>query len=86
MFNSEPKLFSIGTISLPLETLEIIVVNTMQLKRIIETIDCRAKSYYNLKGSVDNKLEVNLKDKVYPETYYHHTLGQMYIVETLTKV
>jgi hypothetical protein len=29
MFNSEPKLFSIGTISLPLETLEIVVFNTV---------------------------------------------------------
>jgi hypothetical protein len=29
MFNSEPKLFSIGTISLPLEILEIVVFNTV---------------------------------------------------------
>ncbi len=90
MFDNEPELFFIGTISLPLKTLEIVVINTLQLKRIIETIDSRAEPYCNLRGSekttLDNKLKVNLEDKVYHKTYYHHTLGQMHIVETLTKV
>ncbi len=37
MFASELKLFSISTISLPLETLEIMVVNTIQTKRATKT-------------------------------------------------
>jgi hypothetical protein len=41
---------------------------------------------YNFKSDVeitrDNKLEVGLEDKVYLETYYHHTLGQVQIDET----
>jgi hypothetical protein len=34
MFNNEPELFSIGTINLPLEILEIVVVNTYNLKEL----------------------------------------------------
>jgi hypothetical protein len=32
------------------------------------------------------KHDVNLKDKVYLETYYHHTLGQVQVDETPMKV
>lgn len=43
MFANELELFSIGTISLSLKTLEIVVVNITQIKRIIETTNSRAK-------------------------------------------
>jgi hypothetical protein len=39
MFASELELFSIGTISLPLNFLNIIVVNTIQPMKFIEHID-----------------------------------------------
>ncbi len=70
--------------------METIVVNTIQPKITIEVVDFKAKPYCNFKGSVeivfDKKPKVNLKDKVYLETYYHHMLGQVQIDETLAKV
>jgi hypothetical protein len=36
MFVNEPELFSIGTIILPLKTLDIVVVNTIQPMKFIE--------------------------------------------------
>ncbi len=89
MFANEPKLFSIGTINLPLETLDIVVVNTIQLKKITKTIDSKAEPSCNFKSSaktvVDKRPEVSLEDKVYLETYYHHTPCQVQIDETLAK-
>jgi hypothetical protein len=41
MFVSELKLFSIDIISLPLETLEIVVNNTVQTEKTIETINVK---------------------------------------------
>jgi hypothetical protein len=35
---------------------------------------------------LDNKLEVVLEDKVYLETYYHHTPSQVQINETPMKI
>jgi hypothetical protein len=87
MFTSEPKLFSIGTISLPLETLEIMVVNIVLTKK---TTNSRGEPSYNLRISIENvidkKPKVSVEDKVYPETYYHHTSGQVQVNETPTKV
>lgn len=66
------------------------VVNIIQIERTIETINAKAKPSCNFKSSVetifDKKHEINLKDKVYPKTYYHHTLGQIQVDETLMKV
>jgi hypothetical protein len=82
--------FSIGIISLPLETLEMMVVSTIQIKRTTKTIDARVEPSCNFRSSakiaLNNKLEVNLEDKVYLETYYHHTSSQMQVDETLAKV
>jgi hypothetical protein len=82
--------FTIGTINLPFEILEIIVINTIQLKRTIEIANSKAKFFCNFKGSVEIVLEqkpkVNLKEKVYLETYYHDMLGQVQIDETPSKV
>ncbi len=63
MFASEHDLFSIGTITLPLEILKIVVVNTMQTKRTIETTDVKVEPSCNFRSSVeiaiDKKPEVN---------------------------
>ncbi len=89
MFANEPKLFSIGTISLPLEILKTLVAS-IQTKKYIETIDAIAEpscnSINNVGTVLDNKLEVSLEDKVYPKTYYHHMLGRVQIDETPTKI
>ncbi len=39
MFASEPKLFSIGIINIPLESLETIVINIVQPEKTTETLD-----------------------------------------------
>jgi len=58
------ELFSIGTISLPLETLKTVVVSIVQTKKNIETIDAIAEPSCNSRNNVetilDNKLEVSL--------------------------
>ncbi len=90
MFASELELFSIGIISLPLETLEIVVINTVQTENNTKTINDKAKPSCNFKSSVEivleNKPKVNLEDKVYLKTYYHHTLGQVQIEKMPTKI
>ncbi len=82
--------FSISIISLPLETLETVVVSTIQIKKTTKTIDAKVEPFCSFRSSakiaLDNKLEVNLEDKVYPETYYHHTSCQMQVDETPAKV
>jgi hypothetical protein len=81
MFANQLELFSIGTISLPLETLETMVANIIQIKRTTKTTYCKGKPFYNLKSSTKNVLnkkpKFSLEDKVYLETYYHHTSGQI---------
>ncbi len=81
MFANEPELFSIGTISLILKTLDIIVVNIIWLAKIIENVDFKTKPSCHFKDSVkiafDKKPKVRLDDKVYLETYYHHMSGQV---------
>lgn len=89
MFASELELFSIAIINLPLKFLEIMVVSTLQTKKNTATIDAKAQPSCDFKTSakttLNNKHEVNLENKVSPKTYYHHTLGQVQIDETLTK-
>ncbi len=89
MFVSEHDLFSIGTINMPLEILEIVVVNIIQTKRTSFTY-ARAQPFCNFKSNAkitfNKKHEVNVKDKEYPETYYHHTPHQVQVDETPMKV
>jgi hypothetical protein len=70
MFASEPKLFLIGIISLPLIFLEIVVINIIEHEKTTKIIDSIVELSCKLKCSVettfDKKLEVSLKDKVYP--------------------
>jgi len=74
MFASKLELFFIGTISLPLETLDVIVINTIHLERTIDIIDstrklsCNFRS--NAKTTLEKKPKVSLEVKVHFETYY----------------
>jgi hypothetical protein len=90
MFANELELFLIGISSLPLKTLETIVVSIIQTEKNTKTIDAKAKPSCNFKSSakivLDNKLEVDLEDKVYLETNYHHTPSQVQINETPMKI
>ncbi len=88
MFASEHKLFSIGTINLPLELISLIITNTIYNERITNTSDFGVvlKLEVNRKVFpkivVDQELEVALENNVYLETYYHHTIGQIRIDKT----
>jgi len=59
MFVNEPKLFSIGTINLPLDVGNAIVINTIQIEKTINTIDFAIKSTLNHRSS--SKIVVNKK-------------------------
>ncbi len=53
MFASEPKLFSIGIISIPLETLETIIINIIQPERTTETTNSKTKPSHNFRNSTE---------------------------------
>ncbi len=79
MFVSELELFSIGTIGLPLKILEIVIDNIVQTEKTTKTTNAKTKPFCNFKINAETVLDkqpkVSLKNKVYPKTYYHHTLG-----------
>lgn len=79
MFVNELELFSISIISSPLKTLQITIDNTIQIEKTTKTTNAKTKPFCNFKNSVeivfDKQHEVSLENKVYPKTYYHHTLG-----------
>jgi hypothetical protein len=51
MFVNELELFSINTINLSLETLEIVIVNTIQLERTTKITDSKTKPFCNFRGN-----------------------------------
>jgi hypothetical protein len=53
MFASEYELFSIGTIDLPLEAMNVVIVNTIQIEKIKNTIDFVVEIKVNHIGSLD---------------------------------
>jgi len=63
---------------------------TLSCFHLEKTKNARVEPSYNFKSSAeithDNELKVGSKDKVYLERYYHHTLGQVQIDETLMKI
>jgi hypothetical protein len=79
MFTNQLELFSINIIRLPLDVVNVIVLNTIQIERTTNIINLIVKIEANHIGSletiVERKLEVALENKVYLETYYHQKLG-----------
>ncbi len=53
MFASEFELFSIGTINLPLDAMNVVIINTIQIERITNTIDFVIEIRVNHRGSLD---------------------------------
>jgi hypothetical protein len=53
MFASESELFSIGTINLPKDAMNVVIVNTIQIKRITNTVDFVVEIRVNHRGSLD---------------------------------
>jgi hypothetical protein len=53
MFANEPKLFSIVIISIPLKTLEIVVINTIQPEKTIKVTDSKVRPFHNFKSNTE---------------------------------
>jgi hypothetical protein len=53
MFTSEPKFFSIGTISLTLDIMDEVVVNILQIRRIIDNLDSVVEPILIHNGSIE---------------------------------
>ncbi len=75
-FVKEPKLFSIGTISLPLELGSSLAINTIHIERTINITNFSADIKVNHEVVpeilVDKVAKVAYESKVYPKIYYHH--------------
>jgi hypothetical protein len=90
IFAVEPKLFSIGTISL-LETIQ--YVKTTDVKIMDTNVQTNTSTQKSREQSIEKKIanniyepKVALEDKVYLETYYSHQPGSVAMDETLTKI
>ncbi len=60
------------------------VVRTIQIEKNTKTTNAIAESFCNFKSSVE--IVLNIDDKVYFETYYHHTPSQVQINKTTMKI
>jgi len=95
IFETKPKLFSIGTIIISDETISLVCIGVLEIRISTQyeleqgTLDQRAlkvvpstikpKDFYV-------KLKISLKNKVYPETYYYYTHDDIEVDETPTKI
>lgn len=82
MFTSEPELFSIGIISLPLDVVSVFVINIIQIEKTTCIANFAIEPILTHKGSIeiiDNEPEVALEDTMDLQTYYHHKPNQVKI-------
>jgi hypothetical protein len=90
IFAIEPRLFSIGIISLfeTIQSMKTIVVEFMDNYGETSTSNLNFGVQNIEKKIIGNKYEpkVALKDKVYSETYYNHQRGSVIVDETPTKI
>jgi hypothetical protein len=76
----ELELFSISTISLHLDVVSIVIINTIQIDKTINfanPIETTLIHKVSSKIIFSKKLEVAFEDKVYPKTYYHRRSNQV---------
>ncbi len=88
-------MFSIGTITLLEETVSLLSVRVLKIKST-EEFDLEQRISYQIVAEVTSSimkledfcvtLEVSLEDKVYPETYYHHSQDDIQMDETPIKM
>jgi len=95
IFEIEPELFSIGTITLLEKIVSLLSVGVSKIRSIEESISKQRTSNQIATKVVPStmKLEdfyvkpkVSLEDKVYPKTYYHHSQDDIQVDETTTKI
>jgi hypothetical protein len=90
IFATEPKLFSIGIISL-LKTIQFMKTTNVGImdtyvKTSISEQGYEVQSIEKKKPSNRYESEVALKDKVYPKMYYRHQPRSVVMDETLAKI
>jgi hypothetical protein len=90
MFTCELELFSIGTINLLLEPTSLVVINPIQIEKVIGIVDYGVNTKINhitiIKTIVNKELKTTFENKVCPKTYYHYIPCQIQIDETPTNI
>jgi hypothetical protein len=95
IFEIEQELFSIDTITFSKETISLLSVRVLKINSIEEfdpeqgiEDQTTTKEVPSIVRSKDFyvKPEVSLEDKVYLETYYHHSQDDIQVDETLAKI
>ncbi len=74
MFTNEPELISISTINFPLKTMEIVVVNKIQIERTIETTNAKTQPFCNFRSSA--KIALEKKPEISLEGQKHTRVSQ----------
>ncbi len=94
IFETKPKLLSIGIITLSKEMISLLNVGVLKIRNIGEfNLERRTSDQIVMEleplivksKDVCVKPQVSLKDKVYPETYYHHSQDDIQVDETPTR-
>lgn len=95
IFDTKPKLFSIGTIIISDETISLLSIGVLEIRISTESELEQGTSYQRTLKLMPStikpedfyvKLKISLENKVYPETYYHHTQDDIEVDETPTKI
>jgi len=95
IFKTKPELFSISQIIISNKTISLLNVKESKIRineeselekgtldqRVIKVVPSTTKLY-----DFYVRLEISLEDKVYLETYYHHTQDDIQVHETPTKI
>jgi hypothetical protein len=95
IFETDSKLFSIGTIIMSDEIVSLLNIGVSKIKineksnPKIKTSNQRATGVVPLITKLKDfyvKPKISLEDKVYPKTYYHHKQVDIEVDETPTKI
>ncbi len=88
-------MFSIGTITISNETVSLLSVRVFKIKIIakfepkLATLDQKVTKVMSTTTKSKDlyvRPKISLEDKVYLETYYHHTQDDIQVDETLAKI
>ncbi len=95
ILETKPKLFSIGTITISDEMISLLSVRMSKIKSIEESDLGQRTSDQRITKVVPSRIKskdfyvrpnISLEDKVYPETYYHHSYDDIQVDETPAKI
>jgi hypothetical protein len=95
IFETKPEIFSINTITLLEKMVSLLSVGVLKIRSTEEFGPNQGTSDQTTVKMTPSivkledfcvKLEVSLEDKVYSETYYHHSQDDIQVDETPTKI